>query len=270
MNLQLTDGQRKEIATRHERARREVAPIKRVTLDHPQMTIDDAYACQLAWVELQLAQGAQVSGHKIGLTSRAMQVAMNIDEPDFGTLLDFMMHDSGVTLAAAAYIDPRIEVELSFVLGDRLVGDDVTAADVLAATEWIVPAFELIDARSYRTDPDDGVTRGVYDTIADNAANAGVIMGSRRVKPGDVDLRWVPAILKRNGIVEETGVAAGVLDDPVQGVVWLAQRLARYGVALEPGEIVLAGSFTRPVVCTSGDTFEANFNDLGVVTCHFT
>lgn len=270
VNLQLTDEQRREIAIRHEWAREHVVAIKRATLDHPQMTLDDAYACQHAWVDLQVARGATLAGHKIGLTSRAMQVAMNIDEPDFGTLLDYMMHDSGVTLLAAAYLDPRIEVELSFVLGGRLFGEDVTTTDVLAATEWIVPAFELIDARSYRTDPDDGVTRGVRDTIADNAANAGVIMGSGRVRPGEVDLRWVPAILKRNGIVEETGVAAGVLDDPVQGVVWLARRLSRYGVTLEPGEVILAGSFTRPVMCTSGDTFEADFGALGVVSCHFT
>jgi 2-oxo-hept-3-ene-1,7-dioate hydratase len=265
----LSDAQVENVATRHERARREVVPLKRATFDHPDMTIDDAYACQRAWVDAQISHGAKRAGHKIGLTSRAMQQAMNIDEPDFGTLLDYMMYESGVVLSAADYLDPRIEVELSFVLGDRLSGTNLTAAAVLAATEWIVPAFELIDARSHRTDPDDGVTRGVCDTIADNAACAGVIMGGQRVKPGDFDLRWVAAILKRNGVVEETGVAAGVLDDPVRGVVWLADRLARYGVALEPGEVVLAGSFTRPVPCNAGDVFEADFHELGIVTCRF-
>jgi len=258
-----------EIAAGHERARVSATPIHRVTRDHPQMTIDDAYACQTEWIRLQVEDGARIVGHKIGLTSRAMQSAMKIDEPDYGTLLDYMIHDTGVVLRAADYIDPRIEVELAFVLGSPLEGTGVTAADVIAATEWIVPALELIDARSYRVDPDDGVTRTVCDTIADNAADAGVVLGATRVKPTEIDLRWAAAILKQNGVVEETGVAAGVLDDPVQGVVWLVHRLARFGVGLEPGEIVLSGSFTRPVLCNAGDHFEVDYNNLGIITCTF-
>ena len=257
------------IAVSHEQARVTACPIRRVTRDHPQMTIDDAYACQTEWVRLQVDHGARIVGHKIGLTSRAMQAAMSIDEPDYGTLLDYMIHDSGVVLRAADYVDPRLEVELAFVLGTRVEGVDITAADVLAATEWIVPALELIDARSYRVDPDDGVTRTVFDTIADNAADAGVVLGATRVTPTAIDLRWVAAILKQNGVVEETGVAAGVLDDPVQGVVWLVRRLARFGVGLEAGEIVLSGSFTRPALCRPGDRFEVDYNDLGLITCSF-
>jgi 2-oxo-hept-3-ene-1,7-dioate hydratase len=259
----------REIAARHERARETATPIHRITRDHPHMTIDDAYACQTEWIQLQVDGGARIVGHKIGLTSRAMQSAMQIDEPDYGTLLDYMIHDTGATLRAADYIDPRLEVELAFVLGSPLQGTSVTAADVLAATEWIVPALELIDARSFRVDPDDGVTRTVFDTIADNAADAGVVLGNARAKPAEIELRWAAAILKQNGVVEETGVAAGVLDDPVQGVVWLVHRVARFGVALEPGEIVLSGSFTRPVMCRAGDHFEVDYNDLGVITCTF-
>jgi 2-oxo-hept-3-ene-1,7-dioate hydratase len=266
----LTAEQHRAVASRHEAARLGVTPIKRVTLDHPDMTIDDAYACQLEWVQLQVRNGARIVGHKIGLTSKAMQAAMKIDEPDFGTLLDHMIHDSGVVLRAADYVDPRLEVELAFILGRPLSGDEITRDDVLAATEWVVPALELIDARSHRTDPDDGVTRGVHDTIADNAADAGVIIGARRIAPDEVDLRWVAAILKQNGVVEETGVAAGVLDDPVQGIVWLAQRLARYGVTLQAGEVVLSGSFTRPVMCRAGDRIEVDYHDLGTITCTFT
>ncbi|MCU1359829.1 MAG: hpaH [Ilumatobacteraceae bacterium] len=266
----LTADQHHAVAARHEAARLQVRPIKRTTLDHPDMTIDDAYACQLQWVQLQVANGARIVGHKIGLTSKAMQTAMKIDEPDFGTLLDHMIHPTGVVLRAADYVDPRLEVELAFVLGAPLSGTDVTRDDVLAATEWVAPALELIDARSHRTDPDDGVSRGVLDTIADNAADAGVVMGDVRVAPGDVDLRWVAAILQQNGVVEETGVAAGVLNDPVEGIVWLTHRLARYGVALEPGEIVLSGSFTRPVLCRAGDVIDVDYHDLGTITCTFT
>jgi len=258
-----------QVAARHEGARTTRRLIKRITLEHPEMTLDDAYACQKAWTDLQVANGAIVRGHKIGLTSRAMQLAMKIDEPDFGVLFDYMFVESGTTLVAADYLDPKIEVELAFVLGRPLGGPDVTIDDVHAATDHIVPALELIDARSHRVDPDDRVARGVRDTIADNAADAGVITGGRRVRPGEVDLRWVAAILKRNGVVEETGVAAGVLDDPAMGIVWLARRLAGHGITLEEGETILAGSFTRPVDCRAGDHFEVDYDDLGVLTVDF-
>lgn len=265
----LSDAQIEAIAARHEVARRDVRQIRRITLEHPQMTIDDAYACQQAWVNLQVGAGARVVGHKIGLTSRAMQRTMNIDEPDFGTLLDDMVHPSGATLRAADYCDPQLEVELAFVLARPLGGASVTADEVLDATDHVVPALELIDARSHRTDPHDGVTRTVRDTIADNAADAGVILGDVRFGPRQRDLRWVAAVLSCNGVVEETGVAAGVLDDPVLGVVWLARRLAGFGVHLEAGEIVLCGSFTRPVRCRAGDRIEVDYRDLGVVSVSF-
>ncbi len=269
MALTLTPEQIYAIASRHDGARRNVAQVLRITLEYPEMTIDDAYACQQAWVEQQLAAGARIVGHKIGLTSRAMQRTMQIDEPDFGTLLDYMVVDTGAIWQASDFCDPQIEVELAFVLGERLFGTDVTSDDVLDASAYVVPALELIDARSHRVDPADRVSRTVRVTIADNAADAGVVVGATRVDPRAIDLRWVPAILKRNGIVEETGVAAAVLDDPVQGIVWLAHRLAKYGVALEAGEIVLSGSFTRPVVCRAGDEFEVDYHDLGVVTVQF-
>jgi len=262
-SLTLTSGQIDEIAAAHEQAKRTVTPIRRITLTHPGMTIDDAYACQQRWVELQLVGGRTVAGHKIGLTSRAMQQAVSIDEPDFGTLLDDMVVEPGSELHAASYLDPKLEVELAFVLERRLEGDAVTAADVLAATDFVVPAAELIDARSYRVDPHDGVSRTVRDTIADNAANAGIVTGGGRVDARSLDLRWVGAIVARNGVVEETGLAAGVLGDPVLGIVWLARRLARYGVALEPALPILAGSFTRPVACRAGDEFELDFGPLG-------
>ncbi len=272
--MTLTNSEIAAVAQRHEQARRTVTPMKRITLDHPQMTIDDAYACQTAWVDQQIADGCAVGGHKIGLTSRAMQQAVNIDEPDFGTLLDYMFFPNGTELAATKFLDPKLEVEIAFVLGDDLSGVDhagagVTAADVIAATDYVVAAAELIDARSYRTDPDDRVTRTVCDTIADNAANAGIIVGDVRAKPDDLDLRWVGAIMKRNGVVEETGLAAGVLDNPALGIVWLARRLAPHGVVLRAGQTILAGSFTRPVACRPGDEFHIDYGPFGEITCAF-
>ena len=265
----LSDEQVGAVAAAHDEARRRVRPIRRVTLAHPGMTLDDAYACQQAWVDLQIAAGARIIGHKVGLTSRAMQQAMHIDEPDFGALLDDMVIHEGATVSATDYLDPKLEVELAFVLGERLAGEDIDVSDVLAATERIVPAFELNDARSHRVDPDDGATRTVRDTIADNAADAGVLLGAASIDPDRHDLRRVGAILRRNGIVEETGLAAGVLDDPARGVAWLARRLAGYDVTLEAGQVILAGSFTRPVDCRPGDHFEADFGEHGVLQLRF-
>ncbi|MFN3258713.1 MAG: 2-oxo-hepta-3-ene-1,7-dioic acid hydratase [Ilumatobacter sp.] len=268
----LSDAQIAEIAGAHEQARLSVSPIDPPTRAHPDMTLDDAYALQAAWVDLQVGGGAEVRGHKIGLTSRAMQQAMRIDEPDFGALLEYMFFDSGAVLDADDFVDPKIEVEFAFVLRERLYRRDVTPADVYAATEQIVPALELIDARSHRVHPVDGAHRTVRDTISDNAANAGVIMGRTSVDPTDAAdgrLRWAGAICKRNGVVEETGLGAGVLDDPVLGVVWLCNRLHGLGIALEAGETILAGSFTRPVDCRPGDEFEVDFGPLGVVETTF-
>jgi 2-oxo-hept-3-ene-1,7-dioate hydratase len=238
-------------------------------MDFPDMTMDDAYAIQDAWMRRRLDAGQSVRGRKIGLTSRAMQEAMKIDEPDYGTLLDDMFFDDGASIEAARFTDPRIEVELAFVLGSTLAGSDLSAWDVLSATDYVVPALELIAARSHRQDPETGRPRTVLDTISDNAAAAGVLLGGRPVRPAETDLRWVSAVLYRNGVVEETGVAAGVLNHPANGVVWLARRFARHGIPLEAGQIILAGSFTRPVAVRPGDTFHADFGALGSISCHF-
>ena len=217
MTVTLSPEQVASIAADHERARATATPIDPVTRRHPDMTLDDAYAIQAAWVDLQIAAGAEVRGHKIGLTSRAMQQAMQIDEPDFGALLDHMFVPSGATLSAADYLDPKIEVEFAFVLDRPLVAHEVTGEvtvdDVYAATSHVVPALELIDARSHRVHPLDGRHRTVRDTIADNAANSGIVVGDRTVSVADARqgrLRWAGAICSRNGVVEETGLGAGV------------------------------------------------------------
>lgn len=277
MAITLTPDEIESIVADHEQARRTVTAIDPVTRRYPDMTLDDAYAIQAAWIDLQVAEGASVRGHKIGLTSRAMQMAMQIDEPDFGALLDYMFVANGAMVPTADYLDPKIEVEFAFVLDRPLVAHEVTgeitADDVYAATSHIVPALELIDARSYRVHPHDGRPRTVLDTISDNAANAAIVVGDGSVSVAEARegrLRWAGAICSRNGVVEETGLGAGVLNDPVVGVVWLANRLRGLGVALEPGETILAGSFTRPIDCRVGDHIEADFGALGVITLDFT
>ncbi|MEQ8858962.1 MAG: 2-oxo-hepta-3-ene-1,7-dioic acid hydratase [Pseudomonadales bacterium] len=235
---------------------------------YPGMTLGDAYRVQNAVLERKLARGRRIVGRKIGLTSRAMQRAMHIDEPDFGTLLDDMVFANGDRIEAARFTDPRLEVELAFVLGEALSGEGLEIADVMRATREVVPALELIAARSFRVDPQTNRPRGLLDTVADNAASAGIVLGTP-FAPADVDLRWCGAILKRNGEVEETGLAAGVLDHPANGVVWLARRFAAQGIALEAGQVILAGSFTRPVEVVAGDEFIADYGPLGHIACRF-
>ncbi|HZF82654.1 MAG TPA: 2-oxo-hepta-3-ene-1,7-dioic acid hydratase [Burkholderiaceae bacterium] len=239
----------------------------RVQVEHfsrrfPGMTVEDGYAISRAWVRTKLAEGRTVKGHKIGLTSRAMQIASQIDEPDYGTLLDDMFFAPG-DIPTERFIAPRVEVELAFILKSRLEGEAVTVDDVLAATEYVQPAIEIIDSRIEQFDRHTKVMRKVFDTISDNAANAGIVLGGERVRPGEVDLPWCGAILRQNGAVEETGLAAGVQGHPAIGVAWLARKLAPWGEALLPGQVVLAGSFTRPVAAKRGDVFDADYGRLG-------
>ncbi len=243
--------------------------LRQFSLEHAGMTIADAYAIQQAWVNLKLGSGRKARGHKIGLTSRAMQQSSQIDEPDYGVLLDDMFFPEGNAIPFKRFIVPRVEVELAFVLARKLEGTGCTLDDVLAATEYIVPAVEIIDARIQQVDPQTKVTRKVVDTISDNAANAGIVVGKHRVRSNEVDLRWVAALLYRNGVIEESGVAAAVLDHPGNGVAWLVNKLAPYGVALQAGEVVLAGSFTRPVTAQPGDEFRVDYGPLGAIAFSF-
>jgi 2-oxo-hept-3-ene-1,7-dioate hydratase len=249
-----------------EKNRAQIAPL---TLTHRDMNMDDAYAVQKAWVDRKLAEGSRVTGYKIGLTSRAMQMAMNIDTPDFGILLDDMAFANGGEISAADFLDPRIEAEIAFVLGESLSGDDVTVEQVMAATDYVVPALELIAARSFRVDPETGYTRTVFDTIADNAANAGYILGDNRVDPATIDLPWAGAMLFLNGEIEETGLAGGVMGHPAHGIRWVCKRFARHGIGLEPGQIILAGSFTRPIAVSAGDNIRADYGPLGTIEVKF-
>jgi len=226
------------------------------------MTVEDGYAVSRAWVAMKIAAGRTVRGHKIGLTSRAMQISSQIDEPDYGTLLDDMFFEPG-DIPAQRFIAPRVEVELAFVLKKKLEGAHVTVDDVLDATDYVTPAIEIIDARVEQFDRHTKVMRKVFDTISDNAANAGIVLGGNKVAPRSVDLPWCGAILRQNGAVEETGLAAGVQGHPAVGVAWLAHKLAPWGECLQAGEVVLAGSFTRPVAAKVGDVFDADYGALG-------
>lgn len=258
-----------ELARRLDQAERTRTQIRQFSIEYPEITIPDAYAIQREWVGLKLAAGRKILGHKIGLTSRAMQLASNISEPDYGSLLDDMVVENGAVIPADRFIVPRVEVELAFILGKSLAGPGCTLVDVLSATEYVAPAVEIIDARIHQIDPATKATRKVTDTISDNAASAGLVVGGRRLPPNESELRWVAAVCCRNGEVEASGVAAAVLNHPGNGVAWLANKLALYGVALEAGEVVLGGSFTSPVPARSGDTFHVDFGPYGAVTCHF-
>jgi 2-oxo-hept-3-ene-1,7-dioate hydratase len=250
-------------------ARKSRTPLRHFSRQHPSMTIDDGYAIQRAWVALEIADGRRIKGRKIGLTSRAMQQASQITEPDYAPLMDDMFFAQGSDIPFDRFIAPRVEVELAFILGRPLRGPGVSLFDVLAATDYVTPAIEIIDARIEQFDRETKAPRKVFDTISDFAANAGIVLGGRPVKPDAVDLRWVGALLYKNGVIEETGLAAGVLNHPANGVAWLADKLAAHDEQLNAGDVVLAGSFTRPTSAAAGDSFHVDYGPLGAVAFRF-
>jgi len=265
----INEATAKEIARKLEDSEKSRSQMQQISQQFPEMTIADSYAVQKAWVELKQEKGHAIWGHKVGLTSRAMQLSSNIDEPDYGVLFDYMFYQDGAALPIENFIVPRIEVELAFILKKDLQGPNVTVADVYDATAYVQPALEVIDARFQQVCPQTGVTRKVLDTIADNAANAGVVLGGRPVTVDSFDIRWAGCILSRNAQIEETGLAAGVMNHPANGIVWLANKLAEHDVKLKAGQVILSGSFTRPVSGQVGDIFHADYGPLGTIQCRF-
>jgi 2-oxo-hept-3-ene-1,7-dioate hydratase len=258
-----------ELAQRIVEAERTKQPTKQISQLHPELTIDDAYEIQAAGVRLAEAAGRVVRGRKIGLTSKVMQEAVGIDEPDSGVIYADMFYEHGDTVPFDRFIAPRIEVELAFVLGVDLAGPGCALEDVLEASSFVTPAVEILDARIQMTDPDTGSSRTIVDTVADNAADAGIILAHQRFDVHEIDLPWVCAVLRRNGRIEESGVAAAVLDHPANGVAWLANRLAGQGTSLRAGEVILGGSFTRILWVRRGDEFVADYGPLGTLEFRF-
>lgn len=258
----LTEDQRAEAVASLLESHRTKVQGRRPSEMFPDIEIEDSYAISSAVARARVEAGARIVGHKIGLTSKAMQAASKIDEPDYGYIFDDLVLADGAKVPFDSFCVPRVEPELTFILKQPLRGPDVGLVDVLRATEWVVPSIEIIDARVVEP-------RRIFDTVADNGAAAGIVLGGRPVRPDEVDLRWVGAAFYRNSEIEETGLAAGVLGHPAMAVAWLANKLAPFGQVLEAGHMMLSGSFTRPVWAARGDTLHADFGPLGSVAVQF-
>jgi 2-keto-4-pentenoate hydratase len=259
LTVQVRDEVAAELAEA-ERSRVAISPLTTTNLD---IDVVDAYEIQLINIRQRVAEGARVIGHKVGLSSKAMQEMMGVDEPDYGHLLDEMQVFEDRPVPAARYLYPRVEVEVGFVLADDLPGEGCTEDDVLAATAAFAPAIELIDTRIK-----DWKIK-LCDTIADNASSAGWVLGEARVSPKDIDIASIDAVLTRNGEVVAKGRSDAVLGNPVTAVAWLARKVDSFGVRLKAGDIVLPGSCTKAFDATPGDDFVADFDGLGSVHLSF-
>jgi 2-keto-4-pentenoate hydratase len=254
---------RDELAADLAQAERSREPITPLTDGNPSIDVVDAYEIQLINIRQRVAEGARVVGHKVGLSSKAMQQMMGVDEPDYGHLLDEMEVFEQTPVKAGRYLYPRVEVEVGFILADGLPGADCSEEDVLAATAAFAPAIELIDTRI-----SDWKIK-LCDTIADNASSAGFVLGTQRVSPKDIDIKNIDAVLTRNGEVVAKGRSDAVLGNPVTAVAWLARKVESFGVRLQKGDIVLPGSCTRAIDARPGDRFVAEFDGLGSVRLTF-
>ena len=259
----LSVATRDELAADLAQAERSREPIAPLTVAYPDIDVVDAYEIQLINIRQRVAEGARVLGHKVGLSSKAMQQMMGVDEPDYGHLLDEMQVFEDTPVKADKYLYPRVEVEVGFILSDDLPGAGCTEDDVLAGTEALVPAIELIDTRI--TD----WKIALCDTIADNASSAGFVLGQARVLPADVDVKAIEAVLTRNGEVIAQGRSDAVLGNPVTAVAWLSRKVEGFGVRLRKGDIVLPGSCTRAIDARASDEFVADFTGLGSVRLSF-
>ncbi|WP_280316492.1 2-keto-4-pentenoate hydratase [Nocardia wallacei] len=259
----LSDAVRSELAAELAVAERDRVPIDPLVARHADIDVVDAYEIQLINIRQRLAGGARIVGHKVGLSSKAMQQMMGVDEPDYGHLLAEMQVFEDVPVDTSRYLYPRVEVEVGFVLGKDLPGAECTEADVLDATVAYAPAIELIDTRIKEW------KIALCDTIADNASSAGWVLGPERVDPKLLDIQKIDATLTRNGEVVAEGRSDAVLGDPTIAVAWLARKVASFGVRLRAGDIVLPGSCTRAIDARPGDAFHAEFAGLGSVRLNF-
>ena len=244
------------------RTRRQIPAL---TEKYPEISIDDAYAIQQRFIDQKRSAGAVLTGYKVGLTSQVMQRLAGTTEPDFSAMLDYMHIAEGSEIRVADYFDPVVEIEIAFVMKEALKGPHVTAVDVIRATDFVLPAIELVD---FRIDRSKGLS--FIDTVADLAAVGGVILGSNPRRLDQIDVRNITGELVRNRDVIETGVSSAVLGSPVTSVAWLANKLSAFGVTFEPGQLILSGSFVRAAPVKAGDKIEARFDGgLGNVAVDF-
>lgn len=237
-----------------------IAPL---TETYPEIDVVDAYEVQLANIRKRLEAGAVVRGHKVGLSAKAMQQMLGVHEPDYGHLLDDMFVVEGSSLPVGRFCQPRAEIEVAFVLGRRLEGPGITIADVVRATDYILPSIEIVDSRVA-----DWKIK-IQDTIADNASSAAIVLGGRPTRLCDVDPALIGATLRKNGEIVETGCSGAVLGNPAIAVAWLANKVAQFGVVLEPGHVIMPGSCTRMIPVAAGDHVRADFDSLGHVAVRF-
>jgi 2-keto-4-pentenoate hydratase len=259
----LTAEQREQAAEVLRTAEETQVAVPPLVQTFPDIDVVDSYEIQLLNIRRRLAAGRTVYGHKVGLSSKAMQEMMGVSEPDYGHLLSDMVLTEDQPVDVSRFLIPRVEVEVGFVLGDDLPGEGCTVEDVIRCTDFIAPAIELIDSRiaDWKI--------GLFDTIADNASSCGVVLGKERVKPDELDLKAIDATLEINGEQVAAGRSDAVLGDPAIAVAWLANKVASFGVRLEAGHVVLPGSCTRAYDVKAGDDVVARFSGLGSVSLSF-
>ncbi len=261
--MALNEAQIKEWAARLRQAEQSRSVLAPLTATIPGLTVADAYAIQVAIIEAKKKEGAKVVGKKIGLTSQAMQRMLNVDQPDYGHILDGMIVPDGGEFPVRELIQPKIEPEIAFILDRDLKGPGVTPIQVLAAARFVVPALEIIDSRI------EGWKIKLCDTIADNASSARVVLGGTPRRVDQVDLKLIGMVLEKNGQVVQTGAGAAVLGHPANAVAWLANAIGEYGVALQAGEVVMPGAISAAVDVAAGDLLQASFGGLGTVSVRF-
>ena len=258
--MKLTDAQRDDLAAALFAAERDAKPMDPISETYPEADVEDAYRISMKVTELKVASGRIVKGHKIGLTSKAMRSLTNAKEPDYGTLFDNWFVNEGSVVPASALNRALVEVELAFVLAHPLVGPSVNAADVIRATDFVMPCLEIVDSRFNRRGP-----TPLIDSISDAASCGFVVLGGVARRLTDIDVRRIGASLLKNGDVEESGVSSAVMGNPVNSVAWLANKLHEFGVTMQPGHVVLSGSFIKAIPFGAGDTLTALFDQLGEV-----
>jgi 2-keto-4-pentenoate hydratase len=261
--MALTDGQIQEWAARLRQAEQSRSTLPPLTTTIPGITVADAYAIQLALIDMKKKAGAKVAGKKIGLTSQAMQRMLNVDQPDYGHILDNMIVQDGSEFPVKELIQPKIEPEIAFILDRDLKGPGVTPMQVLAAARFVVPALEIIDSRI------EGWKIKLCDTIADNASSARVVLGGPPRRVDQLDLKLIGMVMEKNGQVVHTGAGAAILGHPANAVAWLANAIGEFGVALQAGEVVMPGAICAAVDVAAGDQLRASFDGLGTVAVRF-